>query len=108
MTFLHFLASQPSARGSEGAAEVNMSTVSASFSGVGFHLNQPSSGFSRERDLSAEFIEFFAPLHRRFSPSSDAANARLRKAHASLSWHGYPQWQFDLPAIADSHARIVM
>src|SRR5437870_283788 len=68
MTFLHFLASQPSARGSEGAAEVNMSTVSASFSGVGFHVNQPSSGFSRERDLPADFIEFFAPLHRRFSP----------------------------------------
>src|SRR5205807_702461 len=83
MTFLHFLASQPSARGSEGAAEVNMSTVSASFSGVGFHLNQPSSGFSRERDLSAEFIEFFAPLHRRFSPWQESLIAERKRALAA-------------------------
>src|SRR5207302_9924480 len=108
MTFLHFLASQPSARGSEGAAEVNMSTVSASFSGVGFHLNQPSSGFSRERDLSAEFIEFFAPLHRRFSPWQESLIAERKRAlAASLDGekptHHYPGmavrngWKIDLP-----------
>src|SRR5437773_9928721 len=108
MTFLHFLASQPSARGSEGAAEVNMSTVSASFSGVGFHLNQPSSGFSRERDLSAEFIEFFAPLHRRFSPWQESLIAERKRAlAASLDGekptHHYPGmairngWKIELP-----------
>src|SRR5207237_1221891 len=108
MTFLHFLASQPSARGSEGAAEVNMSTISASFSGVGFHLNQPSSGFSRERDLSAEFIEFFAPLHRRFSPWQESLIAERKRAlAASLDGekptHHYPGmavrngWKIDLP-----------
>src|SRR6266849_2772591 len=108
MTFLHFLASQPSARGSEGAAEVNMSTISASFSGVGFHLNQPSSGFSRERDLSAEFIEFFAPLHRRFSPWQESLIAERKRAlAASLDGekptHHYPGmairngWKIELP-----------
>src|SRR5216117_2037512 len=108
MTFLHFLASQPSARGSEGAAEVNMSTVSASFSGVGFHLNQPSSGFSRERDLSAEFIEFFAPLHRRFSPWQESLIAERKRAlAASLDgekpthhYHGMAirnGWKIELP-----------
>src|SRR6266536_1698628 len=108
MTFLHFLASQPSARGSEGAAEVNMSTVSASFSGVGFHVNQPSSGFSRERDLSAEFIEFFAPLHRRFSPWQESLIAERKRAlAASLDGekptHHYPGmairngWKIELP-----------
>src|SRR5947199_1320726 len=108
MTFLHFLASQPSARGSEGAAEVNMSTVSASFSGVGFHLNQPSSGFSRERDLSAEFIEFFAPLHQRFSPWQESLIAERKRAlAASLDGekptHHYPGmairngWKIELP-----------
>src|SRR6266576_1838871 len=108
MTFLHFLASQPSARGSEGAAEVNMSTVSASFSGVGFHVNQPSSGFSRERDLPAEFIEFFAPLHRRFSPWQESLIAERKRAlAASLDGekptHHYPGmairnvWKIELP-----------
>src|SRR6266704_50382 len=108
MTFLHFLAAQPSARGSEGAAEVNMSTISASFSGVGFHLNQPSSGFSRERDLSAEFIEFFAPLHRRFSPWQESLIAERKRAlAASLDGekptHHYPGmairngWKIELP-----------
>src|SRR5213082_2878920 len=108
MTFLHFLASQPSARGSEGAAEVNMRTISASFSGVGFHLNQPSSGFSRERDLPAEFIEFFAPLHRRFSPWQESLIAERKRAlAASLDGekptHHYPGmavrngWKIDLP-----------
>src|SRR6184192_115461 len=108
MTFLHFLASQPSARGSEGAAEVNMSTVSASFSGVGFHVNQPSSGFSRERDLSAEFIEFFVPLHRRFSPWQESLIAERKRAlAASLDGekptHHYPGmairngWKIELP-----------
>src|SRR3989475_4088146 len=108
MTFLHFLASQPSARGSEGADEVNMSTISASFSGVGFHLNQPSSGFSRERDLSAEFIEFFAPLHRRFSPWQESLIAERKRAlAASLDGekptHHYPGmairngWKIELP-----------
>src|SRR2546430_252011 len=108
MTFLHFLASQPSARGSEGAAEVNMSTISASFSGVGFHLNQPSSGFSRERDLSAEFIEFFAPLHRRFSPWQESLIAERKRALAACldgekATHHYPGmavrngWKIDLP-----------
>src|SRR5436190_2024845 len=108
MTFLHFLASQPSARGSEGAAEVNMSTISASFSGVGFHVNQPSSGFSRERDLSAEFIEFFVPLHRRFSPWQESLIAERKRAlAASLDGekptHHYPGmairngWKIELP-----------
>src|SRR5207302_4497716 len=108
MTFLHFLASQPSARGSEGAAEVNMSTVSASFSGVGFHVNQPSSGFSRERDLPADFIEFFAPLHRRFSPWQESLIAERKRAlAASLDGekptHHYPGmairngWKIELP-----------
>src|SRR5438309_4542422 len=108
MTFLHFLASQPSARGSEGAAEVNMSTVSASISGVGFHLNQPASGFSRVRDLSAEFIEFFAPLHRRFSPWQESLIAERKRAlAASLDGekptHHYPGmairngWKIELP-----------
>src|SRR5437773_7076441 len=108
MTFLHFLASQPSARGSEGAAEVNMSTISASFSGVGLHLNQPSSGFSRERDLPAEFIEFFAPLHRRFSPWQESLIAERKRAlAASLDGekptHHYPGmairngWKIELP-----------
>src|SRR5881394_3958769 len=108
MTFLHFLASQPSARGSEGAAEVKMSTISASFSGVGFHLNQPSSGFSRERDLPADFIEFFAPLHRRFSPWQESLIAERKRAlAASLDGekptHHYPGmairngWKIELP-----------
>src|SRR6266436_4488126 len=108
MTFLHFLASQPSAHGSEGAAEVNMSTVSASFSGVGFHVNQPSSGFSRERDLPADFIEFFAPLHRRFSPWQESLIAERKRAlAASLDGekptHHYPGmairngWKIELP-----------
>src|SRR5207245_11319089 len=95
MTFLHFLASQPSARGSEGAAEVNMSTISASFSGGGFHLNQPSSGFSRERDLSAEVIEFFARLHRRFCPWQESMIAERNSQLAGsldgrMPTHHYP------------------
>src|SRR5205814_3852977 len=108
MTFLHFLASQPSARGSEGAGEVNMSTISASCSGVGFHLSQPSSGFSRERDVPAEFIEFFAPLHRRFSPWQESLIAERKRAlAASLDGekptHHYPGmairngWKIELP-----------
>ena len=87
---------------------MNMSTVSASFSGVGFHLNQPSSGFSRERDLSAEFIEFFAPLHRRFSPWQESLIAERKRAlAASLDGekptHHYPGmairngWKIELP-----------
>src|SRR5947207_15375031 len=85
-----------------------MSTVSASFSGVGFHLNQPSSGFSRERDLSAEFIEFFAPRHRRFSPWQESLIAERKRAlAASLDGekptHHYPGmairngWKIELP-----------
>src|SRR5216110_2384754 len=108
MTFLHFLASQPSARGSEGAAEVNMSTVSASFSGVGFHVNQPSSGFSRERDLSAEFIEFFVPLHRRFSLQQeqiivDRKRVLAESLDGNKPTHRYPRepvrngWKIEMP-----------
>src|SRR3989442_14205973 len=108
MTFLHFVASQPAGRRPEGAGEVNMSTVSASFSGVGFHVNQPSSGFSREGDLSAQFIEFFAPLHRRFSPWQESLIAERKRAlAASLDGekptHHYPGmairngWKIELP-----------
>src|SRR5437899_10727849 len=85
-----------------------MSTVSASFSGVGFHVNQPSSGFSRERDLPADFIEFFAPLHRRFSPWQESLIAERKRAlAASLDGekptHHYPGmairngWKIELP-----------
>src|SRR5438445_12500548 len=85
-----------------------MSAISASCSGVGFHLNQPSSGFSRERDLSAEFIEFFAPLHRRFSPWQESLIAERKRALAASRdgekrTHHYPGmairngWKIDLP-----------
>src|SRR5947207_12952934 len=100
MTFLHFLASQPSARGSEGAAEVNMSTISASFSGVGFHLNQPSSGFSRERDLPAEFIELFPPLHRRFSTWQELLMAERKRAFGASLGGEKPKTPFPGMALA--------
>ncbi|HEV2717351.1 MAG TPA: hypothetical protein VGU64_18940, partial [Terriglobales bacterium] len=86
-----------------------MSAISASFSGVGFHLNQPPSGFSPERDLSPGFLEFLAPLHRRFSPCQESLIAERKRAlEASLAGdkptHHYPGaavrngWKIELPA----------
>lgn len=37
-------------------------------SGVGFHINTPPEGFSPEKDLPKGFMDFYAPLHRRFTP----------------------------------------
>src|SRR5207249_1958873 len=80
MTFSHLLASQPSAGGSQAAAEGDMSAISANFAGVGFHLNQPPSGFSSERDLSPGFLELLAPLHRHFSPWQESLIAERKRA----------------------------
>ncbi|PYX08581.1 MAG: hypothetical protein DMG88_10360 [Acidobacteria bacterium] len=108
MTFSHLLASQPSAGGSQAAAEGDMSAISANFAGVGFHLNQPPSGFSSERDLSPGFLELLAPLHRHFSPWQESLIAERKRAlEASLEGdkptHHHPGaavrngWKIELP-----------
>src|SRR5438477_1523171 len=108
MTFSHLLASQPSAGGSQAAAEGDMSAISANFAGVGFQLNQPPSGFSSERDLSPGFLELLAPLHRHFSPWQESLIAERKRAlEASLEGdkptHHHPGaavrngWKIELP-----------
>ncbi|HEV2732137.1 MAG TPA: hypothetical protein VGV15_19075, partial [Terriglobales bacterium] len=85
-----------------------MSAISANFAGVGFHLNQPPSGFSSERDLSPGFLELLAPLHRRFSPWQESLIAERKRAlAASLEGdkptHHHPGaavrngWKIELP-----------
>jgi malate synthase len=87
---------------------VNMSTISASVPRVGFHLNQPPSGFSPRRDLPPGFLEFLTPLHRHFSPWQESLIAeRRRTLAASLDGdrptHHYPGaavrngWKIELP-----------
>ena len=85
-----------------------MSAISANFAGVGFHLNQPPSGFSSERDLSPGFLELLAPLHRHFSPWQESLIAERKRAlEASLEGdkptHHHPGaavrngWKIELP-----------
>src|SRR4051794_58695 len=53
-------------------------------SSVGFHLNTAPAGF--ERDLPDGFLEFLAPLHKRFTPrQQELIGKRKRQLEASLS-----------------------
>jgi malate synthase len=53
-------------------------------SSIGFHLNTAPSGF--ERDLPDGFLEFLAPLHKRFTPRQQELIAkRKRQLESSLS-----------------------
>src|SRR5438477_3618172 len=99
MTFSHLLASQPSAGGSQAAAEGDMSAISANFAGVGFHLNQPPSGFSSERDLSPGFLELLAPLHRHFSPWQESLIAERKRALEASHSGVKPVHRYSGPAV---------
>jgi len=76
--------------------------------GIGFHLNRPPAGFVAERDLGAEFLEFLAPLHRRFAPWQQTLLAERKRVlagshHGEKPTHHYPAsaarngWQIELP-----------
>ena len=75
---------------------------------VGFQLNSPPSGFVAERDLSSEFLEFLAPLCRRFAGWQQELIAErkriLEEAHeGNKPTHRYPReavrngWRIELP-----------
>ncbi|HET7205863.1 MAG TPA: hypothetical protein VFI95_04705 [Terriglobales bacterium] len=75
---------------------------------IGFHLNCAPAGFVPERDLPAGFLEFFAPLHRRFACwQEDLLRVREQRLEESLEGnkpaHCYPRdavrngWRIELP-----------
>src|SRR5713101_2946922 len=49
-------------------SELDMGTVPASTVPTGFQVNRPSTTFEPPHDLPQGFLEFLAPLHRRFAP----------------------------------------
>ena len=76
---------------------------------AGFHLNRPPVGFAPERDLPPGFLEFLAPLHRRFTPRQEelvAVRERvLAESHeGNKPTHHHPLeavrngWRIELPA----------
>ncbi len=76
---------------------------------VGFHLNGPLAGFVPERDLPQGFLEFLAPLHRRFAPRQEVLIAERKRVLAeshegAKPTHHYPReavkngWRIELPA----------
>jgi malate synthase len=79
------------------------STASAN----GFALNQAPPG-AIERDLPAGFVDFLAPLHRRFTPRQQSLLADRKRALEESHWgnkpaHGFPAaevrngWRIELP-----------
>lgn len=76
---------------------------------AGFHLNRPPAGFVPERDLPQGFLEFLAPLHRRFAPRQEVLIAERKRVLAeshegTKPTHHYPLeavkngWRIELPA----------
>lgn len=76
---------------------------------VGFHLNRPPVGFAPERDLPQGFLEFLAPLHRRFAPRQEELIAVRKRVLAeshegNKPTHHHPLeavrngWRIELPA----------
>jgi len=74
----------------------------------GFRVNAPPADFNPERDLPEGFLEFLAPLHRRFAPLRVELVGERRRAledsHAgNKPVHRYPGpavrngWRIDLP-----------
>ena len=57
-----------------------MSAISANFAGVGFHLNQPPSGFSSERDLSPGFVGEELTVAIRLGPRSEDVRPQVLPA----------------------------
>jgi malate synthase len=50
-------------------SELDMATISTSAVGLGgFQVNRPPTAFDPQHDLPQGFLEFLAPLHRRFAP----------------------------------------
>lgn len=75
----------------------------------GFRLNRPPDGFQAERDLPSGFMEFLAPLHRRFTCWQQALVTERRRVLAeslegNKPTHCYPReairngWHIELPA----------
>ncbi len=72
-------------------------------------MNVAPAGFAIERDLPAGFVNFFLPLHRRFTPARDrlvqARKERLARAHGGDMPNYLPpwdatqsSWRIELPA----------
>ncbi|MFB3814527.1 MAG: hypothetical protein ACE14L_10485 [Terriglobales bacterium] len=75
---------------------------------AGFRLNMPPAGFDPQRDLPKGFLEFYEPLHARFTPWQQkiiaARKQALAAAHAGkLPTHLPPseaatgEWRIELP-----------
>ena len=85
-----------------------MATIPANISLEGFPVNRPSSAFDPKQDLPPGFLEFLAPLHRRFAPWQrsliEERKQILAEAHqGEKPTHRFPGdavrrgWRIELP-----------
>jgi malate synthase len=90
-------------------ANSTMDTIPAStVAREGFQVNRPSAAFDREHDLPEGFLEFLAPLHRRFAPRRQSLIEERRQIlseshQGEKPVHRFPgdavrrSWRIELP-----------